>query len=200
MFLDRYKTIDRHRGNLPHWQQGETWIFVTWRLRDSLPLAIVKKLLAERKLWENRHPKPWSDLHKREYQRKFTLPFEDMLDHAHGECLLATKTLRDCVSGAMHHFHQERYELDSFVVMPNHVHVLVRPFKEHRLESILQSWKRHSAREINKLRGVEGKIWQREYWDRLIRSEKHFQWTRDYIIKNPQHQASGSFTLWSRNL
>ena len=49
-------------------------------------------------------------------------------------------------------------------------------------------------------RGVEGKIWQREYWDRLIRSEKHFQWTRDYIIKNPQHQASGSFTLWSRNL
>ena len=199
MFLNRDKTIDPHRGNLPHWQQGETWIFVTWRLADSLPLAIVNKLAAQRTEWEKRHPKPWSDINLREYHRKFTLRLETLLDNAHGECLLAKQELRECVSAAMMHFHHDRYELDCFVIMPNQVHVLFRPLKEHRLEVILQSLKRHSSREINKLRKTEGKIWQREYWDRLIRSEKHFQWTREYIANNPQHLAPGSFTLWSRN-
>ena len=84
--------------------------------------------------------------------------------------------------------------------MPNHVHVLFHPLGENKLESILQTWKRFTAREINKLLENTGSLWQREYWDRLIRSEKQFAWTRNYISKNPEKLLPGSFELWRRDL
>ena len=200
MFLDPNKKIDRHRVNLPHWQQGEAWIFATWRLADSLPQAVVEKLAAQRTCWEKNHPKPWSEEDLREHNRKFTLGFEELLDDAHGKCLLSQGNLREKVSGALLHFHGKRYELDTFVIMPNHVHVLFRPLREHRLEDILQTWKRYSAREINKLLGKEGSLWQREYWDRFIRTEKQFQWTQNYIENNPEKLFPSSYTLWRRDL
>ena len=197
MFLDPNKPIDRHRVNLPHWQQGEAWIFVTWRLADSLPKAVVEKLATQRAAWEKIHPQPWDEAVRKEHSRKFTLGFEALLDDAHGECLLAQKNFRDLISGALQHFHGERYSLDQFVIMPNHVHVLFRPLGDYKLEDILQTWKRYSAREINKLRGVSGNLWQREYWDRLIRTQRQLDWTRSYIQRNPEFLAQGTYALWS---
>lgn len=199
MFLDPNKKIERHRVNLPHWQQGEAWIFVTWRLADSLPQAVVDKLVAQRAIWEKIHPRPWTEQEQREHNRKFTMGFEKLLDDAHGECHLAREDLRAILSGALLHFHTVRYELDCFVIMPNHVHVLFRPLNEHHLESILQTWKRYSAREINKMREKDGSLWQREYWDRLIRTEKQFEWTQNYIQNNPKNLANRSYSLWRRD-
>ncbi len=196
MFLNPHKPIDRHTVNLPHWQQGETWVFVTWRTADSLPKAVVEKLAAQRTGWESAHPKPWDEKTQKEYSRRFTLGFEALLDDAHGECLLREKRFRDFVSAALLHFHGERYHLDTFVIMPNHVHVIFHPISENRLEDILQTWKRFTAREINKLRGQTGSLWQREYWDRLIRSEKQLVWTRNYILKNPTQLPEGAYALW----
>jgi len=85
----------------------------------------------------------------------------------------------------LRHFDGERYELASFVVMPNHVHVLFRPLGKHVLAGIVKSWKGFSAREINKRIGKTGALWQDEYWDRLIRSEQHFFKVAEYIRENP---------------
>lgn len=200
MFLDPNKPIDRHKVNLPHWQQGETWIFVTWRLADSLPKAVVERLNEQRMMWEKNHPKPWADDVLKEYSRKFTLGFEELLDNSHGECILKDVRFRDIVSSALCHFHGERYRLHRFVIMPNHVHVLFQPLGEHKLEAILQTWKRHTAREINKLCAKSGSLWQREYWDRLIRSERQFMWTDNYILKNPDRLPAGSFTLYGEGI
>jgi type I restriction enzyme R subunit len=109
MFLDPNKIIDRHRVNLPHWQQGETWIFVTWRLADSLPKAVVEKLAQKRLLWEKQHPLPWSEEEQKEHNRKFTLGFEALLDDAHGECLFSEENNRAIVSSALFHFHGDRF-------------------------------------------------------------------------------------------
>jgi type I restriction enzyme R subunit len=196
MFLDPEKPIDKHRLNLPHWQQGEAWVFVTWRLADSLPEAVVRKLVLDRKLWLEKYPKPWDEETQKEYGRLFTMRFEALLDDAHGSCVLKYPEFRAQVTGALHHFNGGRYDLDCYVVMPNHVHVLFRPLGEHKLEAILQSWKRHSARQINKVRGEAGSLWQREYWDRLVRSQKHFEWTRDYTVRNPTKLSPGTFSLW----
>ena len=200
MFLNPYKPIDRHQVNLPHWQQGETWLFVTWRLADSLPKAVVERLAGQKAVWEANHPQPWDEEEQKEYSRRFTLGFEKLLDDAHGECLLAQELFRGIVSDALLHFHGERYHLDTFVIMPNHVHALFHPLGENKLETILQTWKRFTAREINKLRGTEGSLWQREYWDRLIRSEKQLVWTRNYILKNSLKLPEGSYFLWRRDL
>jgi type I restriction enzyme R subunit len=200
MFLNPDKTIKRNTANLPHWQQGETWIFVTWRLADSLPKSVVERINEQKTIWKAKHPPPWDEAEQKEHSRLFTLGFEQLLDDAHGKCVLAQQPCRKIVSDALRHFHGERYHLDSFVIMPNHVHLLFHPLGEIKLEAILQTWKRFTAREISNLLGTTGSIWQREYWDRLIRSEKQFAWTRNYIFKNPEKLPPGSFELWRRDL
>ncbi len=68
--------------------------------------------------------------------------------------------------------------------MPNHVHVIVRPYDEHPLERILHSWKRHSARQINALLGQQGEFWQDESYDQIIRDENHLYFCTQYIGSN----------------
>ena len=200
MFLDPEKPIEKHRINLPHWQQGDTWVFVTWRLADSLPKAVVGKILLKKKDWEDVRPKPWDDEMQKEHNRLFTLRFESLLDDCHGSCCLRDPAIGEIVSNALLHFEGERYELDAFVVMPNHVHVLFRTINGHKMEDILHTWKRFTAREINKVLGKTGQLWQTEYWDRLIRSQKHLNWSQRYIDENPAKLPPGSFRLWRRGL
>ncbi|MGJ8633566.1 MAG: hypothetical protein ACSHX7_06575, partial [Luteolibacter sp.] len=121
------KDIEKQKANLPHWQQGQTWVFVTWRLKDSLPKPVVKKLNMRRIHWERSHPKPWNEETHKEHNRLFTMRFEQLLDDSQGSCLLAEERHNKTVANAFFHFHGERYNLDSFVVMPNHVHVLFQP-------------------------------------------------------------------------
>jgi len=69
--------------------------------------------------------------------------------------------------------------------MPNHVHVLFQLEINHPLSEVLHSWKSFTAKAINKSLGRAGTLWQPEYWDRLIRSERHLSFYIDYIRNNP---------------
>jgi putative transposase len=77
--------------------------------------------------------------------------------------------------------------------MPNHCHVLVEPFGGVPLWKIVLSWKNYTARLINQLRRRTGErradgcaeVWRREFWDRYIRDEAHFEAVREYIAMNP---------------
>lgn len=193
MFLDPEKPIEKHRINLPHWQQDDAWIFATWRLADSLPKKVVDRLAKQREEWLSQHPKPWNEDEQRDYNRRFTLRFEELLDEAHGSCVLRRPEIHRLVGDAITHFETERYRIDCYVVMPNHVHVLFLALAGHRMEDILHSWKSFTSMKINKVLGRSGPLWQREYWDRLIRSQKHFDWVRRYISDNPKHLPPGSF-------
>ena len=77
------------------------------------------------------------------------------------------------------------YDLPAWCVMPNHVHVVVRPREGHRLADILHSWKSFTATRINRLLGRTGRQWQREYYDHLIRDEREFGRIIQYILQNP---------------
>ena len=83
----------------------------------------------------------------------------------------------------------ERYRLIAWCIMPNHVHVLIAP--RTSLFKIVQSWKSYTGRWAMRKNaelglGVPGKaFWMREYWDRFIRDERHFQQVVDYIHCNP---------------
>jgi len=55
-----------HERKLPHWQQNDVWIFVTWRLADSLPQSQLRDLEREKQIWLGFHPKPWSKDAERE--------------------------------------------------------------------------------------------------------------------------------------
>ncbi|PKG39269.1 transposase [Psychromonas sp. Urea-02u-13] len=75
------------------------------------------------------------------------------------------------------------YELTAFAIMPNHVHLLLKPII--RLPLLMQKLKGNSARDINKLLSLTGQFWAHSYYDRAIRSQKHFDVTYQYIKNNP---------------
>src|ERR1700674_4018866 len=78
---------------------------------------------------------------------------------------------RETVAGALRHFDAERYQLIGFVVMNDHVHVVVTPLGTHRLDAIVQSWKSYTANRLQRSHQREGAVWQHEYFDRVIRDE-----------------------------
>ena len=88
------------------------------------------------------------------------------------------------MESALRYFDGRRYELLAWVVMPNHVHVLVQTWQTP-LARVIQSWKRFVAREANKLLGREGAFWEREYWDTYMRDETQVAKARRYTERNP---------------
>jgi type I restriction enzyme R subunit len=184
-FFNPHGEVDVTQNHLPHWQQGEAWVFVTWRLGDSLPKAKLNPWKHEREAWVTHHPEPWDEKTENEYHERFSWQIDEWLDQGSGSCVLKDPANARIVADALRHFDGERYELDSFVVMPNHVHVLFRPLGVHALPEIVKTWKGFTAREINKRIGNTGELWQDEYWDRLIRNERHFFKVAEYIRENP---------------
>jgi len=196
MCLDPQKEIEKRRHHLPHWQQDSTWIFVTFRLGDSLPAAKLTRWREERAIWTRLHPEPWTERTENEYHERFSKSIDAWLDAGSGSCLLRDPANAKIVADALLHFHDERYELTSFVVMPNHVHILFSPNDGHPLASIVQSWKGFTARAINRRLDRKGPLWQEDYFDRLIRSIEHYHRTDRYIRENPKKLRPGEFILW----
>ncbi len=107
--------------------------------------------------------------------------------------------------------HYPHLELDAFVVMPNHFHailVLHEPAeaaseggavglgsakttaKQHALPEIVRALKSFSSREINRLRGTPGAaVWQRNYYEHIIRDQDQLARARAYIADNPRRWA-----------
>jgi putative DNA methylase len=81
--------------------------------------------------------------------------------------------------------HGERFLLDAYVIMPDHVHMLMRPLTGWSLALILQGIKGFTAREINKALNRRGRVWQTESFDHLIRNETDWFDKFDYIHNNP---------------
>lgn len=77
------------------------------------------------------------------------------------------------------------YSLYALVVMPDHVHVLVKPNDQIRLSRMMQGMKGVTARKINRSRGSNGPIWLGESYDRIIRDEADAIEKQNYIVQNP---------------
>jgi methionine synthase I (cobalamin-dependent)/REP element-mobilizing transposase RayT len=99
--------------------------------------------------------------------------------------------LQSIVHGAVHN----QYELYAACVMPDHVHLLFEPQVKEQgdsgdtifwsLTEILQGIKSTSAHRINKAAGKQGPVWEKESFDRLIRSERDLEEKFHYIARNP---------------
>jgi len=76
------------------------------------------------------------------------------------------------------------YELFAATVMPDHVHVVLRPQADASLARIMKGIKGVSARLINERRGSRGALWQDESYDRVIRDEKEFAEKTQYVFNN----------------
>ncbi|WP_146676101.1 transposase [Pirellula sp. SH-Sr6A] len=219
--LDRDAPIDISSRNLPHWYQAGAATFVTFRTADSLPKQAIDRMVAELTEWLAARNLPLhiasACLHNqgvayrnglsqldRKQQRLFQKVVSDWmhrsLDECYGDCLLRSPELSVIVADAIRYFNGVRYDLDSFVVMPNHVHVLVQFRKEFDLQVIGSSWMRYTARLINQKLGRRGIFWKPEPFDHLIRSPEHLAHFRSYIRENPRkaNLPTRDFLYWNR--
>jgi len=96
---------------------------------------------------------------------------------------------------ALRYFHTKRYELFAACVIPDHVHFLIQPWPKENddagnvvfwsLKELLHSIKSYSAHAINKAERERGVVWEKERFDRYIRSEPDLIEKFNYILRNP---------------
>ena len=158
------------RGYIPHFDHPDLIQGITFRLADSLP-AHVRASMAE-------ELKNATSSTKR-------ARIEAYLNAGHGACYLRDPRIARLVENALLYFDQERYRLIAWVIMPNHVHVLIVIFEGYPLSNVVHSWKSYTAKEANRILGRTGQFWFREYFDRYIRDEHHFANAVRYIHNNP---------------
>jgi putative transposase len=201
-FFNPYEEIRFTENLLPHWQQEGGTYFITFRLADSIPAQLREQWEDEREIWLRFHPKPWTPETEEEYHKHFAAAIEHWLDAGYGSCILRQSDCATIVDDALRHFDGKRVALISSVVMPNHVHALLVQNPQHPLEDLLRSWKTFTARTIDQMHGRSGTLWQRSYFDRLVRDEKHFRNCVRYIRRNPEkaHLSASEYILYQSDL
>lgn len=98
---------------------------------------------------------------------------------------------RTLVAETVRHFEAERYDLRAWVVMNDHVHVIVRPFPEWDLSKILHSWKSYTAHQLVKLGGRQAPVWLSESYERVVRGDSELVKFVRYIRHNPGRRWPG---------
>jgi REP element-mobilizing transposase RayT len=192
---------------------------ITFHLADSLPREAIARM--EREL---------ADLSDDRQAVERRQRIQSLLDSGLGSCILRQDNHARVVEESLLFGDGERYRLLAWVIMPNHVHVLIEQKAAWPLAKVVQSWKRHTSREIHRCMGlpsgapsgspsctrqradcksaipaeynsalradyksaipaipglVSSPLWQRDYWDRFIRNERHLVATVQYIENNP---------------
>jgi REP element-mobilizing transposase RayT len=162
------------RGYIPHFDGGEIAQTISFHLADSLPQAVLEKW--KRELAQDARTNSDSILRKR---------IEHYLDQGYGACALRTEPVANLVQESLLRFDGERYRLSAWIVMPNHVHLLLTPCAEWSLSQIMKDMKSFTSHEANRILGRRGQFWMEEYFDRYIRDAKHFSNAIAYIENNP---------------
>jgi len=158
-----------YERRLPHWDSVGEPLFVTFRLHGSLPgnRAFPPQAIGSSGM--------------------AFVAMDRILDRgASGPLYLSLPEIAETVLGALQDGQQrfQRYELHAFVVMPNHVHLLVTP------KVVANRWlgplKGFTAHQANEWLGRHGQaFWQDESYDHLVRSDAEFERIRAYIEENP---------------
>jgi putative transposase len=156
-----------HTRRLPHFYSVGKPIFLTWRLHGSLP--------------------PNRSFPTATSSGQAFVAMDRILDNARaGPLYLRRPEIASMVVEAIHYRdgELEHYHLHNYVVMANHVHLLITP--RVQVSKVMQSLKRFTAREGNLILGLTGQpFWQDESYDRLVRDGTEFQRIARYIEMNP---------------
>jgi putative DNA methylase len=152
---------------LPHLSALEQPVFVTFRLADSLP---ANRAFPRRALTNGRA----------------FVAVDRLLDQARsGPMCLNQPAIAQVVADSIHRGQElNHYDLHAWVIMPNHVHLLITPHVA--LSSLLRSLKTFSAIRANALLDRTGHpFWQEESYDHLVRTAEEYRRIHRYIENNP---------------
>ena len=153
------------RRRLPHLYRIGEPLFVTFRLHNSLP--------------------PNREFPARLPSGKAFVCMDRLLDEERaGPTYMRMPAVARVVIASIRKGAPGDYLLHAWVVMPNHVHLLLTPNIEPSV--VLRRLKGASARQANQLLGLTGQpFWQDESYDRLVRSQEEFERIENYVLQNP---------------
>lgn len=196
--LSRNLPVDITQQTLPHWVQPGVSYFFTFRLADSVLQELLEDWVRQRNAWLAHHPQPWSQADTLEYAERFTERMEAWLDAGLGSCALRDPDVRQLVEESITRFDGLRHDLDSLVIMPNHVHLILKPRAGENVFQLIGGMKGYSARVCNaRLARTKQAFWMEDSYNRIVRDDDELRAFRDYIRKNPTKAKlrEGEFTL-----
>ena len=184
-----------YRRNLPHLQPEGAKFFITFRLKDSIPISVLEQWSKEKEgLYLELNHLEGSDRQDEFYkaQKKQFGQLDRYLDKAEsGPTWLKNPEVAQILWDSLHHRDGKIYQLDVFTIMSNHVHFVFEPFKNengeyHALQGIFHSLKRFTAARANEVLNRTGnRFWQPESYDHIIRDEAEWHRIMNYILMNP---------------
>ncbi|WP_041672823.1 transposase [Sulfurovum sp. NBC37-1] len=150
--------------NLPHIDMKGYYQFITFRIKESID-SYLKQLYAN----------------KYDSEKIKQYKMDQYLDKSINGAFLNGSLIQEIQNYYFNH-HGKEFDLYAVTIMPNHIHALVK--QKSSLSDIVRILKGGSAHIINKRLNRTGKVWSSDYFDKVIRDEKHFQITYEYIKHN----------------
>jgi REP element-mobilizing transposase RayT len=168
-----------HRRNLPHLYYSEGIYFITFRLAGTIHSSVLEEFQKEL----NKPDK--KDLNFK--PKRFFKKYDDYLDNSPaGEKYFIKNEFASKIKTCLHFPNGKDYFLICYCIMPNHVHLVFRLLKDNKgVSKIMKSIKRISALGCNQLLNREGRFWQDESFDRLVRNDIELYNIIEYVINNP---------------
>lgn len=160
-----------YRKSLPHIHPENAVFFITYRVAGTIPKHILDNYILEKEKHES-------------FVDYFNI-VDDYLDKQDGN--LTKPELAEVIAESLLFYNNKYYSLISFCIMSNHVHFIINtnnyPYKN--LFLILKSIKGFSANRINRILNRNGRFWQQESYDHVIKSRNELANTISYTINNP---------------
>ena len=178
-----------YRRNLPHIQPKGQSFFITWTLKGAIPKHKKELLKKEYNEIKKIKTKEELDIENRRLLKKYD---KILHNEKSGNHYLKNNELSKIVADTIHFWDNKRFELISYCIMSNHVHLILSMYnknengKELYLRDVLSSIKKYSARKCNIIIGNTGNdFWQHESYDRIIRNREELHRTILYTVNNP---------------
>ena len=179
-----------YKRKLPHFQPKKGVFFITLRQAFSLPEKYLRTLNQYRESLQIQYAKYEDTALAKAIIKKKSFAYEDDLyDKCAGEADLTSSPAAEIIRDKLLAMHNEQFYLYAFTIMPNHVHILIRPLQREGLQidlsGIIKNIKGATARLINQAVERQGQLWFREYHDHWIRSQQELVNVIEYMRNNP---------------
>jgi REP element-mobilizing transposase RayT len=181
-----------YQRNLPHIQPPGSTIFITFRLAGSLPKSKIIEIKSDferlAKIIKS------NTLNKEQTVNEQFLLIQKFDKYLHasvsGHHFLKEPKIAKLICDTIHFHDGILYQLFAYCIMPNHVHLVLKPNpiddeNEILLEKIMHSLKSYTATEANKILQRKGQFWMHESFDHYIRSQESYERIIKYVMDNP---------------
>ncbi len=196
-----------YQRRLPHYQPPGATLFITFRLAGSLPQAVIERLEAEMDLEQAKIERTADSQSQKQAtysaQKKLFGKWDVELDLAKsGPTWLSDPDIASMVSEVLHQRNNKEYILEAYCIMPNHVHLVCTPLQIDGvyipMSAILHSLKGNTAYQANRLLGRQGRFWQHESYDHVVRDAEELNRIVNYVLENPRRAGLPERWVYSR--